>query len=267
MGGGGFTPGTTVEKTGLLKEKDAFKKMFYYIYGQGAVLCCFWVWFWGGFLLVGRERLDVWWAADTCTEDEVSVFWPQGYGDMVYGAALQTQRILEVKLRERSKTFVRTLWGFPVSAVCHYDTTRNSSVFCMFLHSVTPWFHNTRLHDNMTVCKLCYATQTENIWTDIYSLYIHNIYKHVVHLLNLPWGECKQQQRDGDVIFTSKIQHQVNTVHQFWLCMGTKHKWPKDRVHIFLPGQIKQAVWVFQYCIFFASSSVWTQYGITVHCG
>lgn len=66
--------------------------------------------------------------------------------------------------------------------------------------------YNTAMHNKMKFCKLLHATQTtkhKNSYT------YGNIDTHVVHLLNLPQGVCKQQQQDGDdsvvSIFISKV--------------------------------------------------------------
>ena len=48
----------------------------------------------------------------------------------------------------------------------------------------------------------------------------------VVHLRQV---ECRQQQQDGDdnmvSLFVLKVWHQVNTVNQLWLLLGTEHQW------------------------------------------
>lgn len=53
--------------------------------------------------------------------------------------------------------------------------------------------------------------------------------------LNLCQGVCTQQQQDGvdDVgrIFISRVRHLGNSVHQFWLCVSTKHRC-KKHIHL-----------------------------------
>ena len=67
----------------------------------------------------------------------------------------------------------------------------------------------------MKVHKLLHATQIKE---HIHSYKYTNIHEHLVHLFNLCQGERKQQQQDGDDnvvgIFTSKVRHLGNTVHQ-----------------------------------------------------
>ena len=54
--------------------------------------------------------------------------------------------------------------------------------------------------------------------------------------MQLLQGECKQQQQNGDdnavSILISKVQYQVNTVPQLWLCVSTKHRCYKHSVHL-----------------------------------
>ena len=55
---------------------------------------------------------------------------------------------------------------------------------------------------------------------DIPSYLYANTLKHVVHFLSLRRGNCKRQLSDGSdnmvCIFTSKVQHQGDTVHPLW---------------------------------------------------
>lgn len=64
-------------------------------------------------------------------------------------------------------------------------------------------------------------------------------HEHAGQLFNLHRGECKQQQRDGDdnviAIFTSKVQHLWNTVHQLWVCVSTERQCYKRSVHLSPP--------------------------------
>ena len=49
-------------------------------------------------------------------------------------------------------------------------------------------------------------------------------------------GECKQQQQDSEdnmvIIFILKVWHQVNTVHQLWLGLSTKHQQREHSVQL-----------------------------------
>lgn len=101
------------------------------------------------------------------------------------------------------------------------------SVFMYAWHIWSPLQRETKRHIIFNV---------QSFLSVMYNTGLHNemnISNSFMSRRHIPYLHCKQQQWDSDNtvgIFSSNVQHQVNTVRQLRLCLSTKHHRGKHTV-------------------------------------